>query len=361
MLLSILLLFAFRAEAQNTSWFYGNWAGETYFPNGPITKRIIVRLRVTKVSGNSFTATMDNLFPSDTVVRLQRDITGTLAGKDFVVTSSEETYIRDPRTQNFWFNCTACPVKSSFSITGDKVEIRLSTFNCGDVCNGETVFRRDTSDLSSDQKIQLARWLHTSSIPPTAKTNKKQKDSSNAAVQPSLVITKKDSAVVSPKPARQAPVPTAKPVNKDTVQVIAATHTTSSQDTLKPIIPAKDTTATALQTRSTNLIQTYRVTSPHITIQLYDNAEIDGDVVSVFHNGKLIVAHQSLTHKAITFTIDATAAEPHHEFVMVAENLGLIPPNTALMRITAGQQKFEIEISSDFDNNAKIAIDYTGE
>ncbi len=361
-LLFISLLSAFCAEAQNTSWFYGSWAGETYFPNGPITKRIIVRLQVTKVSGNNFTATMDNLFPSDTIVRLQRDITGTLAGKNFTVTSSEETYIRDLRTQNFWYNCTACPANSSFAITGDKVEIRLSTYNCGDVCNGETVFRRDTSDLSADQKIQLARWLNPSSAPPIAKNKKKKTDSTIASVQPQAIAQKKDSIASPTKPARQVSAPTVQPIKKDTVRVVSAINKLSPKDTMKPVITVKkDTTEGALQTRNTNLVQTYHVTSPHITIQLYDNAEIDGDVVSVFHNGKLIVTHQSLTHKAISFTIDATPAEPHHEFVLVAENLGLIPPNTALMRITAGQQKFEVEISSDFDNNAKIAIDYTGE
>ena len=124
--------------------------------------------------------------------------------------------------------------------------------------------------------------------------------------------------------------------------------------------PSNDTIRHELTNRATNLIKTFSVSSPNIVVQLYDNAEIDGDVVSVFHNGKLIADHQSLTHKAITLHITATRQSKHHEFVMVAENLGLIPPNTALMRITAGDQKFEVEISSDFENNAKINIDYTG-
>ncbi|MBD0289520.1 MAG: hypothetical protein ICV79_29490, partial [Flavisolibacter sp.] len=54
-------------------------------------------------------------------------------------------------------------------------------------------------------------------------------------------------------------------------------------------------------------------------------------------------------------TIDA--AHPHHELVMVAENLGSIPPNTSLMIITTGTQRYEVFISSTEQKNAKVAFD----
>jgi hypothetical protein len=49
--------------------------------------------------------------------------------------------------------------------------------------------------------------------------------------------------------------------------------------------------------------------------------------------------------------------DPHHELIMVAENLGSIPPNTSLMIITAAKQRFQVFISSSEQKNAKIAID----
>ena len=361
-LLVMLLILSFcigDAEAQNTSWFYGTWNGETYFPNGPITRRIIIKLQVTSLSGNRFTAKLDNFYPNDTTVRLEREVAGTIANKNFVITSNEETYIRDPRTQNFWYDCTQCPMQSVFSINSDKVEIKITTINCGDVCNGETVFTRDTSDLDPAQKIQLAKWLGLPANLPVVKEPEKKKDTAIAIAKPTIQPARKDSIITKPISRKDTAKMISKPVKKDTTTIAATVLKTDTA--VRPAIAQKDTVPNALTDRTTNLIKTYQVTSPHITIQLYDNAEIDGDIVSVYHNGKLIIDHQTLTHKAITLTINASPQSRHHEFVMIAENLGLIPPNTALMRITAGGQKFEVEISSDFDNNAKIAIDYIGE
>jgi hypothetical protein len=41
---------------------------------------------------------------------------------------------------------------------------------------------------------------------------------------------------------------------------------------------------------------------------------------------------------------------------MVAENLGSIPPNTSVMVITAGSQRYEVFISSNEQRNAKVVV-----
>jgi hypothetical protein len=43
---------------------------------------------------------------------------------------------------------------------------------------------------------------------------------------------------------------------------------------------------------------------------------------------------------------------------MVANNLGSIPPNTALMVVTTGDKHYELFISSDEKKNARIVIEY---
>jgi hypothetical protein len=45
-----------------------------------------------------------------------------------------------------------------------------------------------------------------------------------------------------------------------------------------------------------------------------------------------------------------------NEISMFAENLGLIPPNTALMIIHDGINRFEVPVSSNLDKNATISI-----
>ena len=94
-----------------------------------------------------------------------------------------------------------------------------------------------------------------------------------------------------------------------------------------------------------------------ILIELYDNGEIDGDTITVYHNNKLIVNHTGLSLNPITMKIKVDKANPHHEIVMIADNLGSIPPNTSLMIVTANKKRYEIFISSSDQKNAKIIID----
>ena len=49
-------------------------------------------------------------------------------------------------------------------------------------------------------------------------------------------------------------------------------------------------------------------------------------------------------------------AKESNELSMFAENLGLIPPNTALMVIYDGINKFEIPVSSNMERSATISI-----
>jgi hypothetical protein len=44
------------------------------------------------------------------------------------------------------------------------------------------------------------------------------------------------------------------------------------------------------------------------------------------------------------------------EISMFAENLGLIPPNTALMIINDGKTKYEVKLTSNLEKNATLRI-----
>lgn len=98
------------------------------------------------------------------------------------------------------------------------------------------------------------------------------------------------------------------------------------------------------------------VESDSIRVDVYDNGEIDGDIISVFFNQGLILNYQKLTHKSIRMNLVLDSTKNSNEISMFAENLGLIPPNTALMVIMDGKNKFEIPISSNFERNATISI-----
>jgi hypothetical protein len=112
-----------------------------------------------------------------------------------------------------------------------------------------------------------------------------------------------------------------------------------------------------LQPREKEVVKTLTVKSSQVKVELYDNAEIDHDTVTVLLNGKVLLFRQMLTDRPLTIHFNAFANLPY-ELVMYADNLGDIPPNTALMMITAGDQKFEVFLSSSETKSAAVRVVY---
>jgi hypothetical protein len=109
-------------------------------------------------------------------------------------------------------------------------------------------------------------------------------------------------------------------------------------------------------TRENPLIKQIETEPGEILVELYDNGQVDGDTVSVYHNNELIVSRAGLSHQPVSFRIKVDTLHPHHELIMIANNLGSIPPNTSLMVITAKSKRYEVFISSSEQKNAKIVI-----
>jgi hypothetical protein len=108
--------------------------------------------------------------------------------------------------------------------------------------------------------------------------------------------------------------------------------------------------------RKTILGKLVDVASDSIRLSFYDNAEVDGDSISVFLNGSLVVAHQELTERAFNVYVKLDSSKEINEVSMFAENLGKYPPNTALMVISDGEKRYETFLSSDFNGNATIRL-----
>jgi hypothetical protein len=108
--------------------------------------------------------------------------------------------------------------------------------------------------------------------------------------------------------------------------------------------------------RETILTQLIETSSDSVKIDIYDNGEIDGDIISLFYNQTLILSHQKLTHKSIHIDLVLDSTRDYNEISMYAENLGLIPPNTALLIVTDGTKKYNISLASDLEKNASIRI-----
>jgi len=96
---------------------------------------------------------------------------------------------------------------------------------------------------------------------------------------------------------------------------------------------------------------------PEIKIELYDNAEVDGDTVSIFLNKNLLLHKKRLSDKPLVLFITAVQGI-EYELLMFAENEGSIPPNTSLMLITAGDDKFERRINASGQKSPTLKFRY---
>lgn len=98
------------------------------------------------------------------------------------------------------------------------------------------------------------------------------------------------------------------------------------------------------------------VESDSLKVDFYDNGEVDGDSISVFFNKQLMAFNRKLSTRAVHFDIVLDSARQVNELSMFADNLGSIPPNTALMMISDGKNRFEVRLSSNLEKNGTVRI-----
>ncbi|HZJ59212.1 MAG TPA: hypothetical protein VFD24_03015 [Chitinophagaceae bacterium] len=108
--------------------------------------------------------------------------------------------------------------------------------------------------------------------------------------------------------------------------------------------------------RETEVIRTVLFKSDSLVLSLYDNGEIDGDTVSLVLNGNIILSRQGLTDKAIRKTIATSEIGDSSKLVLYAENLGRIPPNSGLLILQDGNERYQIRFSGDLQKNAAVIL-----
>lgn len=178
---------------------------------------------------------------------------------------------------------------------------------------------------------------------------------------------KQTAAPVVKKPAATPPKPVVKkeaikqPPEK-TSEIKTATVRTGKDTSVRVPPVAIQKTAIrvpapqVIRTRSNPLIRQIETEPGELTVSLYDNGTIDGDTVSIYHNNELVVSKARLSQKPITLQLKVDATQPYHELIMVADNLGSIPPNTSVMIVTAGDKRYKVFISSSEQKNAKVVV-----
>ena len=259
---------------------------------------------------------------------------------------------------------TACIMKCRFTYTKsgneeflegsyesfyEKTEESIGLKQGGD-CGGGKIFLRKvpTSDFYVEpflreklaQKPQAQKPPVAKTTPPPAnKTTAKAPERKPPVTKPPV---KKETATAKPK------VDTVKKITQ--VPTVQAPKKEPSKQPLS--IP------NITRQRKNELTQTVTVSSEEITVRLYDNGEIDGDTISVYLDNKLVLANKMLTAAPLSLTLKMDEENSEHVLVMVAENLGRIPPNTSLMIVQDGDKRYEVRITSTEQKNAMVRFRY---
>ncbi len=128
------------------------------------------------------------------------------------------------------------------------------------------------------------------------------------------------------------------------------------KDTLSPADLTEAPKEIVLEKRNNDLVREITVDHDSLSVTLYDNGIVDGDSITLIYNDKIITTHQLLSEKPLTFFIKIAPGNSRNELVMYAENLGSIPPNTALMVIYDGKKRYELNISSSEKSNGVVSF-----
>lgn len=105
-------------------------------------------------------------------------------------------------------------------------------------------------------------------------------------------------------------------------------------------------------------IQEILVDTGNIKLDFYDNGVIDNDSISVLVNNNVVLSNEKLGIKPVTLNIHMDDTKQMKEVIMKAENLGAIPPNTALLIVTAGKKRYKLYLTSTDKRNASVRFIY---
>jgi hypothetical protein len=331
------------AHSQNNRWILGEWKGIGITP-GSAYSTVFIRTMVIKSEyKNRLAGILTQEVADNRGTRITKEITGNFVNNEIKVASGRTLYVKQP-PHGFWADCNNCSTTSSWiTVSADSILLTYETRLCGKPCDGITVYARPLSDFDTLTQRKIVHLFGSFAFEKNFKP-----------IVPGLKYSDHEAPAVSktklllPKETGKNPGITEAPARNPVAGIEKITA--ADNDTMQNQLGRKN-----------KVIATYNVSSAEIKIELFDNGEIDGDMVTVYHNKQRIIDRQVLGLEPIVRTVKAGPQDRVHEFILVANNLGRIPPNTALMRITAGSKTYEIFASTTLEDNVSVIIIYSGE
>jgi len=194
--------------------------------------------------------------------------------------------------------------------------------------------------------------IPTNTVEVKSKKTEPVKDLANTSVS---AETNTITQVATPQPSTQ----TIQEQRKTTEPIVTQTIKTQEAETKLSgsVTRNASTIPLALEKRVNNTIQTLTVTADSLVLSFYDNGVVDGDSISVYLNEENVISKVKLKEAAVKKTIYLNNQNDDEiRLTLVAENLGSIPPNTGLLIIQDGKERYQIRFKADMETNASVII-----
>ena len=188
-------------------------------------------------------------------------------------------------------------------------------------------------------------------------------DNYTAGANDPFIIDSVAAIASTPPAARMEPVVVAKPIEmqkrKDPV-FDESKKILNPDETIKVVAPVQVVPIQTIEDKFVKREKIFAIEIPiigdSIELRFYDNAEIDGDSISLFLNNTMIFQHIFLKASPYIVKIPVNELNETNELVMVAENLGSIPPNTSYMLAIINNVRYEAMLKSNEETSAVIRL-----
>jgi hypothetical protein len=286
--------------SQDNEWLKGTWSGVYFGEKSKLTKTFDTRLLIAKVNGSQFEGVVQCILPSDTTVRLHTRITGRIYDHYIMTKLKEVVYFKDPPGQYTWAkHCNLCDsMRYTFDKVGDSVVLQGKR-KCDTLCNIVARYSRSIGSL-----VYKAAFLYDADITP---------------------------------------------------RKVAAKVAGTSFSFIKPVYKDSLAGRDFFAGRAVSPAIRYVINADSAEIRFMDNGIVDGDTISVYYNGQLIVSKLGLKEQPYIIKIPLYPDYPNR-LVIYAESMGIFPPNTAYVRILYGKKEQGFLLSSTMSKSGCIEL-----
>ncbi len=346
--LLVFLAFCTPLFAQNLS---GKWVGYFRNINGIEEKIYPYEITISEGTGQQINAI--------TITRLSNQSTATALAKGNYTPNVHLLSLQETKFEQIHLdaNLQACLMNNFLTYKKEKsTEILQGTYTSKNVTNGTDC---GIGSVYLERDIISTMAIAAKKINTTYHKNKltaKKKDT--------VQFTYKTQASVT-KTAQQAPILNLQVA--ETTNNFSKLITTAAQQNVKANKEISNETILkhehkfipwVLIARENLLAKKVITHSKSISIDLIDNGTIDNDTITIYDNNTLMLDRNRLSYKSIHFDLKFDDMHKSHEIIIIANNLGAVPPNTALLIYKDAKQTEEVPINTNLTQNAKLIIEY---